>query len=201
MAFLFRQGTWTAAVAKIVVVTLGVILLWRLRRNRVARMAAVVLAVVFVALVTYEALWDGGSVGGQAPDADADGSASISLRLRLRGPCITQKKILVRRGGLLHLTAHLGDRKALSGKLQTRWAVADDWGDRSHLTEGERHDTGDGDGVWKACRVGMVQPCTGALPSLGSRLGRRACAAADVCLPAHAGSSRECMGGAPLRPR
>ncbi len=34
MAFLFRQGTWTAAVAKIVVVTLGVILLWRLRRNR-----------------------------------------------------------------------------------------------------------------------------------------------------------------------
>lgn len=57
MALLFRQGTWAAGAAKMAVVSLGVILLWRLRRHRVAFVAAVTLAIVFVALVTYEMLW------------------------------------------------------------------------------------------------------------------------------------------------
>jgi hypothetical protein len=57
MAVLFRQGDRVAAGGKLVVVTLGVVLLWRLRRRGLARAAAAGLAVVLVAVVTYEVLW------------------------------------------------------------------------------------------------------------------------------------------------
>lgn len=57
MATLFRSGTWVAASFKIGIVTAGCLLLWRLRRYRTALVAAVTLAFVFSALVTYEVLW------------------------------------------------------------------------------------------------------------------------------------------------
>jgi hypothetical protein len=57
MAQLFRSGTWVAAAFKIGIVTAGCLLLWRLRRYRTALVAAVTLAFIFAALVTYEVLW------------------------------------------------------------------------------------------------------------------------------------------------
>jgi len=57
MVYFFRSGDVAAAVFKIGIVTLGCLLLWRLRRYRAALFAAVVLAAIFAALVTYELLW------------------------------------------------------------------------------------------------------------------------------------------------
>jgi hypothetical protein len=57
MRFLLHQGTFTAAVFKIGIVTAGALLLWRLRRYRTALVAAVTLTGVFAAVVAYQALW------------------------------------------------------------------------------------------------------------------------------------------------
>lgn len=57
MVYFFRAGDVAAAFFKIGIVTLGCLLLWRLRRYRAALFAAVALAGIFAALVTYELLW------------------------------------------------------------------------------------------------------------------------------------------------
>jgi hypothetical protein len=57
MAVLPRQSGWLTAAGKLAVATLGVVVLWRLRDHRLARAAAADLAVVLIAVVTYEVLW------------------------------------------------------------------------------------------------------------------------------------------------
>jgi Domain of unknown function (DUF5658) len=57
MRYLFHEGTWLAAVFKIGIVSVGALLLWRLRGYRSALLAAVVLAGFFAAVVVYQALW------------------------------------------------------------------------------------------------------------------------------------------------
>lgn len=57
MRYLLQQGTAVAAVFKIGIVTVGVLLLWRFRRYRSTLVGAAVLAGVFAAVVTYQALW------------------------------------------------------------------------------------------------------------------------------------------------
>ena len=57
MAALFASGTVPAAVFKLGLVTLGVVLLWRLRRRRLVVAATGLLTAVFASLVTYELLW------------------------------------------------------------------------------------------------------------------------------------------------
>lgn len=57
MDFFLRAGTLPALTFKIGVVTLGALLLWRLRVYRAATMAAALLAAVFAAVVVYQALW------------------------------------------------------------------------------------------------------------------------------------------------
>ena len=57
MGYFLRQGSMTATVFKIGIVTLGVLLLWRLRSRRSVVFAAVLLAAVFAAVVTYQVLW------------------------------------------------------------------------------------------------------------------------------------------------
>ncbi len=57
MRYFLHQGTLTAAVFKIGLITVGALLLWRLRRYRSALVAAVLLAGVFAAVVAYQAFW------------------------------------------------------------------------------------------------------------------------------------------------
>jgi hypothetical protein len=57
MAVLLRHGGWLASLGKLGIVTLGTILLWRLRDHGLARLAAAFLAVMLAAVVTYEVLW------------------------------------------------------------------------------------------------------------------------------------------------
>lgn len=57
MDYFFRSGTVPTIAFKIGVVTVGTLLLWRLRRYRTALIAAVLLAGVFAAVVVYQALW------------------------------------------------------------------------------------------------------------------------------------------------
>jgi hypothetical protein len=57
MSFFFRSGTVPATAFKVGMVTLGALLLWRLRRYRAALGAAALLAGVFAAVVVYEVLW------------------------------------------------------------------------------------------------------------------------------------------------
>jgi hypothetical protein len=57
MRYFLHQGTVTAAVFKIGFITIGALLLWRLRHYRSALMAAALLAGIFAAVVTYQALW------------------------------------------------------------------------------------------------------------------------------------------------
>jgi Domain of unknown function (DUF5658) len=57
MRYFLHQGTVTAAVFKIGIITVGALMLWRLRRYRSALTAAVLLAGVFAAVVAYQALW------------------------------------------------------------------------------------------------------------------------------------------------
>ena len=57
MRYFLHEGTLTAAVFKIGVVSVGVLVLWRVRRRPAALMAAVLLTGVFAAVVAYQAAW------------------------------------------------------------------------------------------------------------------------------------------------
>ncbi len=57
MDFFFRQSDIAAALFKFGMGTGGAVALWLLRRHRAALLAAVMLAGVFAAVVTYQALW------------------------------------------------------------------------------------------------------------------------------------------------
>lgn len=56
MGYFLRSSSLAAALFKIGIVTAAVLLLWLLRRRRVVLAVAVVLAIIFVALVCYEVL-------------------------------------------------------------------------------------------------------------------------------------------------
>lgn len=57
MDYFFRSGAVPSTAFKIGIVTVGTLLLWRLRRYRAALVAAVLLAGIFAAVVVYQALW------------------------------------------------------------------------------------------------------------------------------------------------
>ena len=57
MDYFFRAGTVQTLAFKIGVVTVGTLLLWRLRHYRTALFAAVLLTGIFAAVVVYQALW------------------------------------------------------------------------------------------------------------------------------------------------
>jgi hypothetical protein len=57
MAYFLHEGTLTAAVFKIGIVSVGVLLLWRLRRRPSALIAALALTAIFAAVVAYQAVW------------------------------------------------------------------------------------------------------------------------------------------------
>jgi hypothetical protein len=57
MDYFFRSGTLPATAFKVGMVTLGTLLLWRLRRYSTALFAAVLLTGIFAAVVVYQALW------------------------------------------------------------------------------------------------------------------------------------------------
>ena len=57
MDYFFRSGTVPSTAFKIGIVTVGTLLLWRLKRHRAALFAAVLLTGIFAAVVVYQALW------------------------------------------------------------------------------------------------------------------------------------------------
>jgi hypothetical protein len=57
MDYFLRAGTVPALVFKVGIVTVGALLLWRLRAYRVATFAAVLLAGVLAAVVAYQVFW------------------------------------------------------------------------------------------------------------------------------------------------
>ena len=57
MDFFLSAGTLPALAFKVGIVTVGALLLWRLRAYRVATLAAALLTVVFAAVVAYQILW------------------------------------------------------------------------------------------------------------------------------------------------
>ena len=57
MDFFFRQGTLPAVAFKIGTVTVGVLLLWRLRHYRTALVAAILLTGLFAVVVAYQVVW------------------------------------------------------------------------------------------------------------------------------------------------
>ena len=57
MDLFLRAGTVPALGFKIGIVTVGALLLWRLRVYRVATVAAALLAGVFAAVVAYQVFW------------------------------------------------------------------------------------------------------------------------------------------------
>lgn len=57
MDYFLRAGTVPALAFKVGIVTVGALLLWRLRVYRVATVAAALLAAVLAAVVVYQALW------------------------------------------------------------------------------------------------------------------------------------------------
>ena len=57
MRYFLHEGTLMAAVFKIGIVTIGVAALWRVRHRPAALAAAVLLTVVFAAVVAYQAAW------------------------------------------------------------------------------------------------------------------------------------------------
>lgn len=57
MDYFFRQGTLQAAAFKVGIVTIGVLLLWRLRHYPAALAAAVLLTLSFAAVVAYQLVW------------------------------------------------------------------------------------------------------------------------------------------------
>jgi hypothetical protein len=57
MDYFLRAGTLPALLFKVGMVSLGALLLWRLRRYTVATAAAALVACVFAAVVAYEVFW------------------------------------------------------------------------------------------------------------------------------------------------
>jgi hypothetical protein len=57
MDYFFRSGTVPSTAFKIGIVTVGTLLLWRLRHHRAALVASIGLTGVFAAVVVYQALW------------------------------------------------------------------------------------------------------------------------------------------------
>ena len=57
MDYFLRAGTVPALAFKVGIVTVGALLLWRLRVYRVATVAAALLAGVLAAVVAYQAFW------------------------------------------------------------------------------------------------------------------------------------------------
>jgi len=57
MDYFFRSGTVPTVAFKIGIVTVGALLLWRLRHYRTALLAAGLLTAIFAAVVAYQALW------------------------------------------------------------------------------------------------------------------------------------------------
>ena len=57
MDYFLRASTVPALAFKVGIVTVGALLLWRLRVYRVATVAAAMLAVVLAAVVAYQAFW------------------------------------------------------------------------------------------------------------------------------------------------
>ncbi len=57
MAYFLHEGTLVAAVFKIGIVSVGALLLWRVRRRPSALVAAVALTAVFAAVVAYQVIW------------------------------------------------------------------------------------------------------------------------------------------------
>ena len=57
MRYFLHVGTLTAAIFKVGIVTVGALVLWRLRRYRAAIFAAVLLAGIFAAVVAYQVFW------------------------------------------------------------------------------------------------------------------------------------------------
>ena len=57
MDYFFRSGTVPTLVFKIGIVTVGALLLWRLRHYRTALIAAALLTGVYTAVVVYQTLW------------------------------------------------------------------------------------------------------------------------------------------------
>jgi Domain of unknown function (DUF5658) len=57
MRYFLHEGTLLAAAFKIGIVTVGVVALWHVRRRPAALAAAVLLTVVFAAVVAYQAAW------------------------------------------------------------------------------------------------------------------------------------------------
>lgn len=57
MDYFLRAGTVPALAFKVGIVTVGALLLWRLRVYRVATVAAALLAGVLAAVVSYQAFW------------------------------------------------------------------------------------------------------------------------------------------------
>jgi hypothetical protein len=57
MDYFFRSGTLPTIAFKIGMVTVGALLLWRLRHYLTALLAATLLTGVFAAVVVYQALW------------------------------------------------------------------------------------------------------------------------------------------------
>jgi hypothetical protein len=57
MEYFLRAGTVPALAFKVGIVTVGALLLWRLRVYRIATVAAALLAGVLAAVVAYQAFW------------------------------------------------------------------------------------------------------------------------------------------------
>ena len=57
MRYFLHEGTLTATVFKIGIVSVGALLLWRVRHRPAALVAAALLAAVFAAVVAYQAAW------------------------------------------------------------------------------------------------------------------------------------------------
>jgi hypothetical protein len=57
MRYFLHEGTLAATVFKIGIVSVGALLLWRVRHHRAALVAAVLLVAVFAAVVAYQAAW------------------------------------------------------------------------------------------------------------------------------------------------
>ena len=57
MDYFFQSGTLPSTAFKVGIVTVGTLLLWRLRNYRAALFAAVLLTGIFAAVVVYQALW------------------------------------------------------------------------------------------------------------------------------------------------
>jgi hypothetical protein len=57
LGLLMHTSGLLAFVVKVALVTVGIVLLWRLRAHRAALLGSAALVVLFAALVTYQALW------------------------------------------------------------------------------------------------------------------------------------------------